>query len=163
MLNIITVFRYGESQDLIPTIESLIQQRHKAFKVWFILSNAKPEDISIIAAMVGTEFAYHITENQDTSLYNAMNLALKLIPSGWVFFLNGGDILFSNESVSHLDANKSEKRPVLFSTIQSFGNDKYARLPSPDIGRNVLCIGRSILCLGRRILCFGRHIFLYCP
>ena len=131
MLNIVTVFRFGHDEELGRTVESLVEQRQVDFKVFFVLSNAKPQNISMLEAAINNKFRYHLTINQDTSLYNAMNIALSAIPAGWVYFLNGGDLFFSTESASVLHNNKSALHPVLFSTIQSYDNDKYMRPPSP--------------------------------
>lgn len=131
MLNIVTVFRFGHDEELGRTVESLVQQRYADFKVFFVLSNAKPQNISVLEAAIDKKFPYHLTVNQDISLYNAMNIALSVSSSGWVFFLNGGDVFFSDESTAVLDAHKSDLHPVLFSTIQSYDNDKYMRPPSP--------------------------------
>lgn len=130
MLKIVTVFRFGHDEELGRTVESLIQQRHADFKVLFILSNAKPQNISVLETAINSRFSYSLTVNQDTSLYNAMNIALGLIPEGWIYFLNGGDVFSSERSTALLDAYKSNSHPILFSTIQTYENDKYMRPPS---------------------------------
>jgi glycosyltransferase involved in cell wall biosynthesis len=64
-----------------------------------------------------------IVSMKDTGIYNAMNIGLSYVESGWVMFLNGGDVLFSKESlVTILEAIKTS--PTSYIQLQTLIGDK---------------------------------------
>jgi len=131
MINVVTIFNFGNIDELKLTVKSILRQSESEFIVWFILSNAGQEDVRTIKKLIGSQFSFKLVLNQDTSLYNAMNIALEKITDGWLFFLNGGDEFYSDCSLRYLNRCKSDGHPVIFSTIQQYGDDRYLRLPNP--------------------------------
>ena len=131
MINIVTIFRFGNIEELRSTVKSILLQSESEFKVWFILSNAGHEDIQTLKKLIGSHFSFKLVINKDTSLYNAMNIALEEITNGWLFFLNGGDKFYCEDSLRFLNRFKSDVHPVIFSTIQQYGGDRYLRLSDP--------------------------------
>ena len=57
-------------------------------------------DESFIDQILGISSEYvKIVSTKDSGIYNAMNIGLSHVRDGWVMFLNGGDVLFSKESL----------------------------------------------------------------
>lgn len=128
MINIVTIFHFGETNDLMRTINSLNQQNNTDFHVWFVLANASSTDILFISKHC--DFSYSLTVNSDSGLYNAMNIAIDQIQTGLVYFLNGGDELYNANSLSIIAHKSDRSRCNWFSTIQTFENDVYLRKAS---------------------------------
>ena len=98
-LNIVTIVK-----DDIVAISKTIQS---------VKTARIPKDITIrhlICTGYGDEFFIEqilgissdyvkIVSTKDSGIYNAMNIGLSHVRNGWVMFLNGGDVLFSKESV----------------------------------------------------------------
>lgn len=98
-LNIVTIVK-----DDIVAISKTIQS---------VKTARIPKDITIrhlICTGYGDEFFIEqilgissdyvkIVSTKDSGIYNAMNIGLSQVRNGWVMFLNGGDVLFSKESV----------------------------------------------------------------
>ncbi len=131
MINVVTIFRFGNIDELKLTVKSILRQSENDFTVWFILSNAGQSDVRTLQKIIGSQFRFKLVLNEDTSLYNAMNIALEKITDGWLFFLNGGDEFHSDSSLYNLNSFKNDTYPVIFSTIQRYGDDRYVRPPSP--------------------------------
>jgi hypothetical protein len=125
MLNIATIYYFGELGPLLRTIKSLNKQRGCNFHVWFVLANAS--NAELIWLEEKCEFNYSTIVNADVGLYNAMNIALDHIKDGLVYFLNGGDEAYASDSLAIINQKSSTSCCNWFSTIQTFKHDVYLR------------------------------------
>ena len=127
MINIVTIFRFGIIKELENTIDSLLSQKNAKFNVIFVLSEATDADILWLKKKLNKQFYYKLIINKDKSLYNAMNIALHTVKEGEIFFLNGGDAFCHSSSAANLLKSCSKDRPTIFSTIQTYKDDRYLR------------------------------------
>lgn len=130
MLNIITVYRFGSLEELDLTVSSMLTQVDKGFKVLFVLSNANEKHVHWLTQRLQDQISYKSIVNEDNSLYNAMNIALRLIEDGTIYFLNGGDAFYNSRSVSVINQIDVRNQPALFATLQSYKSQYYLRRPS---------------------------------
>jgi hypothetical protein len=130
MINIITVFMFGDRSEIDLTIKSIKCQRFSGYSVTFVLSKCTVADLDWLKSRVDFPCIYIV--NRDTSLYNAMNIGLDSINRGYVLFLNGGDSLSDSDSLGSANNNLDISRVNYFATIQVFGNDGYIRLPKAE-------------------------------
>lgn len=131
MLNVVTVYRFGTQMELELTVSSMLAQVDKRFKVLFVLSNANDEHIRWLTQRLRGHISYDLMVNEDNSLYNAMNRALRAIKEGPIFFLNGGDAFYDAGSVSAINRLDLRYQPILFATLQSYKKQHYLRRASP--------------------------------
>lgn len=132
MLNVITVYRFGSLEELELTVSSMLTQVDKVFKVLFVLSNANEKHVGWLTRRLRGQISYKLIVNEDNSLYNAMNKALRLIEEGTIFYLNGGDTFYDARSVSVINQIDLRYQPALFATLQSYQSQHYLRRPNPN-------------------------------
>lgn len=135
LLNIITVYRFGNEPDLIRTIDSVNSQSNLInIRHVLVLSNATTEHIEMVSERSLARNL--IIANQDRSLYDAMNIGLTKVRTGFILFLNGGDIFSSKEAGRLISEQSSSCSPTLFSTLQVYKNDAYLRPGGGDFSRH---------------------------
>lgn len=96
-ISIITI-NYNNSKGLQRTLQSVTSQTFHDYEYIVIDGNSTDESVDIIK-----QYADKITQwksEPDLGIYNAMNKGIKLSSGEYLLFLNSGDELFSNDSLS---------------------------------------------------------------
>jgi hypothetical protein len=65
--------------------------------------------------------------NQDTSLYDAMNIGLDVAIGDAIIFMNSGDVFLDSKSCRLISESFKTKRCLAFRTIQSYGDSGFVR------------------------------------
>jgi len=117
----------NDLQGLQKTCASIDQQRIKSFEHIIVARNLSIADTKLI--FKNKKIERKLILNKDKSLYNAMNIGLKLACGSYIYFLNSGDYLNTNNFLKLLGKRMNVQKCVGFKTIQSFGNDNYVRIP----------------------------------
>lgn len=122
-ISIITIYRFGDVDELAKTISSIQNQSFKEFELILILSNYN-QTIRLDFLNSSTNLKKII--NKDNSLYNAMNIGIQAATGDFVIFLNGGDKFYDKRSLDKImSQNLSEFN--LFASGQVYENDCYLR------------------------------------
>lgn len=119
-LAIVTIHK-GKFADLLKTTTSVDLQKKKPLKHIVVARNLELSQLKSIKAK------YRIViHNQDKSIYNAMNIGLKLTTNNYLLFLNSGDSFVNNNIISCIfNFIKKEKRCLIFKTQIVYKNRCY--------------------------------------
>jgi len=119
-LAIVTIHK-GKFADLLRTTTSVDLQKKKPLKHIVVARNLELSQLKSIKAK------YRIViHNQDKSIYNAMNIGLKLTTNNYLLFLNSGDSFVNNNIISCIfNFIKKEKRCLIFKTQIVYKNRCY--------------------------------------
>ncbi len=109
-ISIITVVFNGE-QHIGRTIESVISQTYE--QVEYIIIDGKSTDLTleVIGRYEGVD---HLLSEADNGLYDAMNKALKLASGDYVWFLNSGDQVYSNDTLEKMIAGLTGVPDIIY-------------------------------------------------
>ena len=114
ILTIITVNK-NNFVGLKITQQSLLRQSNQNFR-WIVIDGASSDQsIDILTGRADT-----VISEKDGGIYDAMNKGLTLSPDSYVWFLNSGDILMSDTSVSEV-YDKLCVADVIYGDIEMFG------------------------------------------
>ena len=96
LFSIITICR-NEEKRIKSTIESVLNQSNKNYE--YILIDGKSTDgtLDIIEKYCMKNQLMQCVSEIDTGIYNAMNKGLSRAEGEYVFFLNTGDLFYSND------------------------------------------------------------------
>lgn len=143
IFSIITV-NYNDSAGLNKTIESVKRQTFQDFD--FIIIDGGSTDESIDFINKNIKFINNIVSEKDFGIYDAMNKGLKFAKGQYVYFLNSGDVFFSNETLQELSLElKNSNYPHLIygSCLISF-NYRKNFIKSEDLSLNKLKLGIKV-------------------
>ena len=99
LFSIITV-TYNASRWLERTIQSVISQSYPHIEYLIIDGNSTDGTLEIIKKYQPT--IAHCVSEPDKGLYDAMNKGLKLASGDYVWFLNAGDTIYSDNTVQEI-------------------------------------------------------------
>ncbi len=105
-LSVVTVC-YNTEQNIAKTIESVLQQKGMEQCEYLIKdgnsTDATEEIVHTYAAIFkekGIPFFYYTEE--DTGIYNAMNVSIDKCVGKWILFMNAGDCFYEESTISHI-------------------------------------------------------------
>jgi len=136
LFSIITV-TYNASQWLERTIQSVISQSYSNIEYLIIDGNSTDGTLDIIKKY--RPWIAHCVSEPDNGLYDAMNKGLKLATGDYVWFLNAGDTIFSENTVQRIvDTVGSENLPDIVygetQIVDSLGDSlAMRRLKAPEV------------------------------
>jgi len=123
-LSIITIFKFGDLEDLKRTVFSILSQTMPVWETIYVLSSVHSEkEWEFLNGLSDAK----IFANVDKSLFNAMNIGLSAATGDAVMFLNGGDEFFSEKSVEYIYQEYKIGVCIGFSVVQYFETDHYLR------------------------------------
>ncbi|MCD4709965.1 MAG: glycosyltransferase [Bacteroidales bacterium] len=99
-ISVITVVFNGEDH-IGRTIESVIGQTYGQIEYIIIDGNSTDKTLDVIAGFTGVDL---LVSEPDSGLYDAMNKGLKAATGAYVWFLNSGDQIYSNDTVENMVA-----------------------------------------------------------
>jgi glycosyltransferase involved in cell wall biosynthesis len=100
LISVITVVYNGEDH-IGRTIESVIEQTYKEIEYIIIDGKSTDKTLDIITGFNGVDL---LVSEPDSGLYDAMNKGLKAATGDYVWFLNSGDQIYSNDTLETLVA-----------------------------------------------------------
>ncbi len=110
-LAIVTIHK-GKFTNLLKTIKSVDNQKKKPSKHIIIAKNLSNAQLKYINAKSRT-----LIHNKDKSIYNAMNIGLKISKKNHLLFLNSGDCLLNKNTIEYIyNFIKREKKCLIFKT-----------------------------------------------
>lgn len=119
-LAIVTIHK-GKFTNLLKTIKSVDNQKKKRFKHIIIAKNLSHTQLKYINAKSRT-----LIHNKDKSIYNAMNIGLKITKKNHLLFLNSGDCLVNKNITEYIyNLIKKEKKCLIFKTQIFYKNKRY--------------------------------------
>ena len=100
LISIITVV-YNSEQFIESTLKSIAAQNSKNFEYIIIDGQSKDATLSIIEKY--KSFVDVLISEPDKGLYDAMNKGLQLAKGQFVWFINSGDQLYSENTVAQIE------------------------------------------------------------
>lgn len=125
IISIITV-NYGFDEYLIKTLDCFSKEEKLLIEHVVVVSGVTVTVAEYFECKYSSDNRVFIF-NQDTSIYNAMNLGLQNAKGEFVLFLNGGDTLRDDNSLEIILAKLNSRKCHLFRTNQIWENDIYIR------------------------------------
>ncbi|WP_236175652.1 glycosyltransferase family 2 protein [Pseudomonas pseudonitroreducens] len=111
LFTIVTVTFNAEAL-LQQTIDSVLGQKFKDFE--FIVVDGASSDGTVEIIKRNAHGITHWISEPDSGIYDAMNKGIDLASGQWVNFMNAGDTFASDDVLSCMAANATEKDDVLF-------------------------------------------------
>jgi len=100
LISVITVVYNGEAH-IGKTMASVLGQTYKQIEYIIIDGNSTDKTLDVIAGFDGVDV---LLSEPDSGLYDAMNKGLKAAGGAYVWFLNTGDQIYSENTVEHMVA-----------------------------------------------------------
>jgi glycosyltransferase involved in cell wall biosynthesis len=122
-LSIITV-GYGDYAGLVKTIESVDGQLEPWFQHIIVASNI--HEIEEIKNNYEKDKRIFVVD-EDTSLYNAMNVGMTLASGDAIIYLNSGDVFFNGYIVGLIGQNFVQGKCLIGRTIQTYRDLHFVR------------------------------------
>jgi glycosyltransferase involved in cell wall biosynthesis len=97
-VSVITIVFNGE-QHIGRTVESVTSQTYEPIEYIIIDGNSTDKTLEIIAGYEGVDL---LVSESDSGLYDAMNKGLRMATGDYVWFLNSGDQIYSNDTVERM-------------------------------------------------------------
>ncbi|MBE0508158.1 MAG: glycosyltransferase [Marinospirillum sp.] len=121
---VIVTISYVFDDALVRTLESIDEQSYREFSNVVVVSKcAEPETKDYHAAY--RKFVL----NEDSSIYNAMNIGLQSAEGDYVLFLNAGDTFHDDNSLSLALDELNDTKCYAFRTNQIWNDAVYVRPP----------------------------------
>lgn len=99
-LSLITI-NFNEKEGLQKTISSVLSQTSSNFE-FIVIDGNSTDGSKDLVDQYKDHFAYSVSE-PDTGIYNAMNKGIKAAKGDYLLFLNSGDSLVSNSTLSEIE------------------------------------------------------------
>lgn len=125
LLSIITII-HSDISMLKKTCASISSQSMPPFEHIIVASKVRALSDNNEVDKLNEKYRYFILD-EDTSLYNAMNIGLKAAKGNCIYFLNGGDEFVSTNAISHIYNLWEKETCLVFRTVQYFNKDQYIR------------------------------------
>ncbi|MFO7668346.1 MAG: glycosyltransferase family 2 protein [Bacteroidales bacterium] len=97
-VSVITIVFNGE-RHIGRTVESVTSQTYELVEYIIIDGNSTDKTLEIIAGYKGVDL---LVSESDSGLYDAMNKGLRLATGDYVWFMNSGDQIYSNDTVERM-------------------------------------------------------------
>ena len=129
-LSIITI-NFNDKLGLQQTIESIVNQTFTDFEYIVIDGGSNDGSVDVIKSFK-QKITYWISE-KDKGIYNAMNKGLKHACGEYCLFINSGDYLYNNNSLSDLFAHNFNEDIVSAGCTNFNENKEWYKYPPFDI------------------------------
>ncbi len=119
-ISIITVVFNAEST-IEKTIQSVINQTYTNTEYIIIDGASKDETVKKIKKY--EKNVSYFTSEHDKGLYDAMNKGIKASTGDYIWFINSGDEIFDNNTISQIFSNKTNFADVYYGETVMIDND----------------------------------------
>jgi glycosyltransferase involved in cell wall biosynthesis len=140
-ISIITVV-YNNRDCLSKTIESVRSQNYAYIE--YILIDGGSTDGTLDIIKQNEDIIYKWISEKDNGIYDAMNKGIKIATGDYIWFLNGGDMIYSNDTIQKI-FSLSETAYVFYGDTelfdehgQSFGRRKLKTPPENLTWKNMI-------------------------
>jgi len=108
LISVITIC-YNPGDDLLPTIQSVINQ--KDCNLEYIIIDGKSSDgsVELIRQIAEKDDRIKWISQKDEGIYDAMNKGIDLATGNWLNFMNAGDKFANNEVLSQIEFDKRKR------------------------------------------------------
>jgi glycosyltransferase involved in cell wall biosynthesis len=137
-LSVITVVFNGESS-IIPTLVSIKNQKRL---MEYIVIDGGSQDGTLYILQKWAELIDSLIIEKDEGIYDAMNKGANLAMGEWLFFLNSGDILYSESVLNDLLVDVPENVDVVYGDVylkQSERLKRQSENPHSFLFKNMIC------------------------
>lgn len=131
-ISIVTVV-YNNRENLLRTIESVRKQVYD--NIEFIIIDGGSTDGTIEIIKANEDIIYKWISGKDNGIYDAMNKGIRLATGDYIWFLNGGDVIYSDDTLQKM-FSLSDSADVFYGdtelvddTGKSFGRRKLKTPP----------------------------------
>ena len=131
LISVVTVC-FNAEKDIEYTIESILNQDYAHYE--YLIKDGGSLDSTIqIAEKYKDKFkekniSFRIVSKIDNGIYDAMNKALEFISGEWVIYINAGDALYDNHTLSKLSEDVSPEYDILYGNAVLTDRGKYKLL-----------------------------------
>jgi len=129
----ITVVYNGE-KELESTIQSIINQTYPNIEYVVIDGGSKDGTVDVIKKY-RDKISYFISES-DKGLYDAMNKGIKASTGDYLWFMNAGDLVYSNDILEKIFINQNSTPDVIYGETEMIDNNGKSigmrRLKAPE-------------------------------
>lgn len=115
-ISIITVV-FNNKDNLFRTIESVRGQKYD--NIEYILVDGGSTDGTLDIIKQNEDFIYKWITEKDNGIYDAMNKGIKLAAGDYIWFLNSGDMIYSNDTLQKI-FDISETADVFYGDTELF-------------------------------------------
>ena len=129
-LSIITI-NYNDYAGLNKTINSVIQQTFRDFE-YIVIDGGSTDGSAELIKQYSDYLSYWVSE-KDHGIYNAMNKGLQHAKGEYCLFLNSGDFLFKNNSLTELFKNNFNEDIVSAGCTNFNETKEWYKYPPVDI------------------------------
>lgn len=133
-LSIITI-NYNNAEGLLKTIESVITQTFNDYEYIIIDGGSRDGSVDIIK-QYDNQIDYWISE-PDKGIYNAMNKGVLKANGDYLYFLNSGDCLVANDTISNIFNNLTDCDLVYGNAILEYENNVHIIQKHQNMGENL--------------------------
>ncbi|WP_343531513.1 glycosyltransferase family 2 protein [Pedobacter sp.] len=128
-LSIVTI-NYNNFSGLEKTFNSIFAQTYKNFE-YIVIDGGSTDGSKDLIERYSEKITYWVSET-DNGIYNAINKGIEASNGEYLFFLNSGDFLFSDDTL--LEFNKNANEDILYGDIKKLKSkyqldDEIKKLP----------------------------------
>lgn len=128
-ISIITINK-NNAVGLEKTIQSVISQSYT--NIEYIIVDGASRDGSVDVIKKYADSISGFISETDNGLYNAMNKGIKMASGDYIFFLNSGDIAYSNNIIQKV-ADNLDNNDVVFGNTSYIKNTKIIKNPATPV------------------------------
>lgn len=161
LISIITVVRNGE-KTLERTIRSVTQQTFKNFEYIIIDGDSSDGTLDIIE-LYGNDISFWVTE-PDSGIYNAMNKGISLSSGNYLWFINSGDELYSEDTIEKIVPAILEDPDIIYGDVVLFSEEtntgrklKAKVLSRENLSNGMIVCHQSVLCSRKIIVKYNEN------
>lgn len=126
IFSIITV-NYNNKIGLEKTISSVVNQDFKDFE--YIIIDADSTDGSVEVIKDNYQIFSQIVIEKDNGIYDGMNKGIKLAKGEYIYFLNSGDIFYSDNILTKIMNNKNDTDFIFGSILLKYKKGNFVETP----------------------------------
>lgn len=140
MISVITVV-YNAEKCIEKTIQSVINQKNVEIEYLIIDGQSSDNTLKIINQY--KDSIDILISEKDNGIYDAMNKGILNSHGEWLFFLNAGDIFYTDTVLSDLISKNLEKKDIIYGNVCGF--DSIIRKSPTYFNKKSVLLG-SMIC-----------------
>lgn len=103
---------FNNASGLKTTLENIAQQTYDNYEV-IVIDAASTDNTKDVISQFSNLITYSSSE-PDRGIYDGMNKGIAKATGEWIVFMNGGDIFYSNETLSNVASEFDESTDVIY-------------------------------------------------
>lgn len=167
--SIITVC-FNAVDNIENTIKSVVNQKYSDYEYIIVDGGSTDETVNIISSYAQIHPCVKYISQKDEGLYHAMNKGVKMASGEYVEFLNAGDLLADEKTLSkvsdYIDKNISDDAGIFYGNIIYLNQDgsENTRIYGDSCGKAIYfatgdCVNHQACFASRK--CFEKYDFDY--